>query len=48
MESRITSSILIESILIENAKEKTKILFKSLWEKSEKPLIMIHWLRRFG
>jgi len=48
MESKITSSILIDSIFIENAKDKTKILFKNLWEKSDKPLILIHWLRRFG
>ena len=48
MEKKISSSILIESIFIENAKDKSQILFKNLWEKSEKPLILIHWLRRFG
>lgn len=25
-----------------------KILFRSLWENNEKPLILIHWMRRFG
>lgn len=25
-----------------------KVLFRHLWEKNEKPLILIHWLRRFG
>jgi len=48
MEKKISSSILIDSILIENAKDKSKVLFKSLWEKSDKSLILIHWLRRFG
>jgi hypothetical protein len=48
MESKISSSILIESIMIETAKDRAKILFKSIWEKSEKPLVLIHWLRRFG
>jgi hypothetical protein len=24
------------------------VLLRSLWEENEKPLILIHWLRRFG
>lgn len=48
MESKITYSILIESIAIEYAKDKSEVLVKQLWENSDKPLILIHWLRRFG
>ena len=48
METKQLSLKAFESIFIENATNKSKILFKDLWEKSEKKLIMIHWLRRFG
>lgn len=48
MDTKQLSLKAFESVLIENANTKTKILFKDLWEKSEKKLIMIHWLRRFG
>lgn len=28
--------------------KKELILFRSLWETNDKPLILIHWMRRFG
>jgi hypothetical protein len=24
------------------------ILFRTLWENNDRPLILVHWLRRFG
>ena len=48
MESNKSISKEFESVYVENPKDKSSILFKDLWEKSERPLILIHWLRRFG
>ena len=28
--------------------KKENILFKTLWENNKKPLLLVHWLRRFG
>lgn len=46
--NKISLSKVFETVKVQNAKDKSEVLFKNLWEKSSKPLILIHWLRRFG
>jgi prostamide/prostaglandin F2alpha synthase len=41
------SKLFAETKILDPAKNE-KILFRSLWENNDKPLILIHWLRRFG
>jgi hypothetical protein len=41
-------SKLIPDTKILDPTENNMIIFRSLWEENEKPLLLIHWLRRFG
>jgi hypothetical protein len=41
-------SIILSDTKILDPAKNAQILFRELWEKNEKPLLLIHWLRRFG
>jgi hypothetical protein len=41
------SKIFSDTTILDPIKDE-KVIFREVWEKNEKPLMLIHWLRRFG
>jgi len=47
-KSPLNLSTLLNSSKVLHPETNMFIQTKDIWEKSERPLILIHWLRRFG
>ena len=47
-DSENNLSYKLKEIIISDPKRKINIEFNNLWERNKTPLILIHWLRRFG
>lgn len=41
------SKVFVETKILDPTTNEN-VNFKDLWEKNDKPLMLIHWLRRFG